>query len=517
MDRPVGRIVIVGGGTAGWMAAATLAARFAARPAPPTITLIEAPDIPTVGVGEGTWPTFRATLADIGIEEAEFLSACSGSFKQGSRFDFWVSGAPGDSYFHPFTPPPSVDPRDLVAAWRAARPDERFAAAVCAQPEVCAQDLAPRHLETPPYAGALNYAYHLDATSLAGLLRRHAVRLGVAHIADQVVAVEDGEDGDIAAVVTRNHGRVEGDLFLDCSGHAALLIGGHLGVQWVERSDVMLNDRALAVQIPVGAGSAIASQTVGTAHEAGWIWDIALPSRRGIGCVYASRFLDDDGAQRILRAYLGRTMPGLDPASVTPRRLAFPTGHRAEFWRANCLAVGLSAGFIEPLEASSIVMIELSLRALADNFPASRAAMRLHAARFNRLFASRWERIVDFLKLHYLLSRRDEPYWRAQRDPATVPAGLVDLVRLWQDQPPSAYDLPLADEIFPAASYQYVLYGMRPEWADGPARDGAPERASPTLAKVRQRGRTLAAALPTNRAYLGRLGPAAARAEGHCG
>jgi tryptophan halogenase len=518
MDRPVGRIVIVGGGTAGWLSAATLAARLQGRPAPPAIILIEAPDIPTIGVGEGTWPTFRATLADIGIDEAEFLSACGGSFKQGSRFDGWVNGGRDDSYLHPFTPPPSADPRDLVAAWRSRSPGEPFAAAVSAQPEVCSQNLAPRHLEMPPYAGALNYAYHLDAGSLVGLLRRHAVGLlGVTHIADQVVGVEAGEDGDIAAVVTRTHGRVEGDLFLDCSGHAALLIGGHFGVDWVDHRNIMLNDRALAVQVPVAAASRIGSQTVGTAHEAGWIWDIALPSRRGIGCVYASRFLDDQGAEKILRTYLERAAPEHDSASVIPRRLAFPTGHRAEFWRANCLAVGLSAGFIEPLEASAIVMIELSLRALVDNFPASREAMGLHARRFNRLFAARWERIVDFLKLHYLLSRRDEPYWRAQRDPATVPAGLADLVKLWQDQPPSAYDLPLADEIFPAASYQYVLYGMRPEWAKGPAQEGTPERVTPALDKIRQRGRTLAAALPTNRAYLDRLGRVDALAEGHCG
>ena len=124
--------------------------------------------------------------------------------------------------------------------------------------------------------------------------------------------------------------------------------------------------------------------------------------------------------------------------SLTPRRLSFPTGHRAEFWRGNCLAVGLSAGFIEPLEASAIVMIELSLGALIDNFPASRAAMDVHAARFNALFRTRWDRVVEFLKLHYLLSRRDEPYWRAQRDPATVPPRLAELVELWRDQPPSS-------------------------------------------------------------------------------
>ena len=236
------------------------------------------------------------------------------------------------------------------------------------------------------------------------------------------------------------------------------------------------------------------SQTIGTAHEAGWLWDIGLPARRGIGCVYASRFLDDERAHQILRDYVARTAGEAAAEALTPRALSFPTGHRAEFWRGNCLAIGLSAGFIEPLEASAIVMIELSLNALVDNFPASAEAMPLHAERFNALFRTRWDRVVEFLKLHYVLSRRDEPYWRAQRDPETIPPRLADLVRLWRDQPPSAYDLPLANEIFPAASYQYVYYGMG---------GAVPGELPPVTAamrrqfdQVRQRTRGLLTALP---------------------
>ena len=313
----------------------------------------------------------------------------------------------------------------------------------------------------PPYAGALNYAYHLDAAKLAARLSRHAVeRLGVTHVRDEVVAVDAQSGGDIDAVRTRGGERVEGDLFIDCSGHAALLIGKHYGVEWVDRGHILANDRALAVQVPVTDDSSIESQTIGTAHGAGWLWDIGLPARRGIGCVYSSRFLDEDGRTRSC-AITSRASPEKHRRKPsTPRVLSFPTGHRAEFWRGNCLAIGLSAGFIEPLEASAIVMIELSLNALIDNFPARAEAMPLHAERFNALFRSRWDRVVEFLKVHYVLSRRDEPYWRAQRDPDTIPPRLADLVLLWRDQPPSAYDLPLANEIFSAASYQYVYYGM---------------------------------------------------------
>jgi hypothetical protein len=493
----VQNIVIVGGGTAGWLSACLIAARAnPAGAAPLNVTLIESPDVPTIGVGEGTWPTMRRTLARIGIGEAEFLLECDAAFKQGSKFTGWTTGAADDFYLHPFTAPVDAEPRDLVAAW-AVQAERPFADAVSPQPRVCTADLAPRQRAMPDYAGALNYAYHLDAGKLATLLMRHATgRLGVRHVRDHVTGVERAENGDIASVRTRASGDIAGDLFLDCTGHAALLIGGEYGVGFVDRSGELFNDRALAVQVPVAPDSPIASQTNATAHAAGWIWDIGLPERRGVGCVYASAYMSDDAAAATLSAYLGG-----NPGNLSFRRLTFQSGHRARFWDHNCLAIGLSAGFLEPLEASAIVLIELSLDALLDNFPVSREVMDIHAARFNALFRYRWDRIVEFLKLHYVLSKRDEPYWRAHRDPASIPPRLADLLRIWRHQPPSRADLPQMDEIFPAASYQYVLYGMgfpppsptafRPE-ADAAA----------LLRQAEQRSRGLTASLPTNRAYL---------------
>ncbi len=505
MTKRIERVVIVGGGTAGWLAASLLASSRLGAVGRLSVTLIEAPDIPTIGVGEGTWPTMRDTLARIGIGEAEFLAACDGSFKQGSRFDGWVTGAADDRYLHPFTPPPAVPTGELLAAWRAGSPEQSYAAAISAQAHICDLDLAPRQRAMPDYQGAANYAYHLDAGKFAALLSTHAVqRLGVRHIADHVTGVQRDAGGGIASVLTRQHGDIGGDLFIDCTGHAALLIGGELGVEWIDRGDTLFNDRALAAQVPVTPGSPIASQTVAAAHAAGWIWDIGLPGRRGIGCVYASRFIDDDAAEAELRAYIARVLP--DAPEVPARRLSFPTGHRARFWEGNCVAIGLSAGFIEPLEASAIVMIELSLRALIDNFPASRAAMPIHADRFNGLFRYRWDRIVDFLKLHYALSQRTEPYWLAQRDPAHMPPRLIEQLQLWRDQPPSVWDFPRVDEIFSAESHQYILYGMGfPVPANLPGSD----RAAAAIAETRQRARTLAAALPANRDYLDALQPQA--------
>lgn len=488
METAIRNVVIVGGGTAGWLAACAIAARAAGRL---SVTLIESPDIPTIGVGEGTWPTMRRTLERIGIAEADFLRDCDASFKQGSRFNGWRSGAADDFYFHPFTPPVDGDPvRDWAEHARGS-----FAEAVSPQPRICTLDLAPRQRAMPDYAGALNYAYHLDAGKLAAMLTRHGVeRLGVAHVRDTVTGVEMAESGDIASVRTRDHGELTGDLFLDCTGHAALLIGGQYGVPFLDLSATLPNDRALAVQVPVAPDSAIASQTNATAHPAGWIWDIGLPSRRGVGCVYSSAHMSDDEAEAQLRAYLGST-------DIAPRKLSFRSGHRERFWQGNCLAIGLAAGFLEPLEASAIALIELSLEALLDNFPVTAASLPAHAERFNTLFRYRWDRIVEFLKLHYVLSERTEPYWRDHRD--NVPQRLAGLLELWRHQPPSRWDLPMVDEIFPAASYQYVLYGMGfPAPSLGPIRAPTSDAA---LRQAEQRARTLAASLPTNRLYLDAL------------
>lgn len=501
MTRPVSSIVIVGGGTAGWLAACVIAAQAARTVARPLdVTLVESPDVPTIGVGEGTWPTMRRTLERIGIDEAEFLVACDASFKQGSRFNGWRNGGADDFYFHPFMPPIDADPRDLVAAWQAHASARPFADPLSPQPRVCLADLAPRQRAMPGYAGALNYAYHLDAAKLAALLARHATgRLGVRHLREHVTGVDRAADGDIAAVRTRESGAIGGDLFLDCTGHAALLIAGEYGAGFVDRSGELFNDRALAAQVPVLPDSPIASQTNATAHAAGWTWDIGLPGRRGIGCVYASSFMSDDEAAATLGDYIRRSVPGADADRITPRRLAFRSGHRDRFWVRNCLAIGLSAGFLEPLEASAIVLVELSLEALVENFPATRETMDLHAARFNTLFGYRWDRIVEFLKLHYVLSARPEPYWQAHRDSGSIPPRLAELIALWRHQPPSRWDVPMADEIFPAASYQYVLYGMG---FAPPAQGGAAGALAAALHQVEQRARALTASLPTNRAYL---------------
>jgi len=460
MATPVRKIVIVGGGTAGWLTAAVIAAKHKSRMAAGfSVTLVESPNTPIIGVGEGTWPTLRSTLSRIGVSETEFFRQCDAAFKQGARFVGWTTGEDGDSYYHPLTLPQAFSQLNLVPHWLAMNNGRSFCDAVSPQGRICDDGLAPKTIATPEYDALANYAYHLNAGKLAGFLQRHCCeKLGVRHILADVRETRLAENGNIRAIDTEQAGEIEGDLFVDCTGFRALLIGDALGVPFKECSDILFCDTALAMQVSYEDPSApIASQTIATAQTAGWIWDIGLPTRRGVGHVYSSRHISDEEAERELRAYVGPA--GKD---LPVRKIAIRAGHRETFWKRNCVAVGLAAGFLEPLEASAIVLVELSAKMIAEQMPACREVMDVIASRFNATTLYRWGRIIDFLKLHYVLTkRRDTAFWRDNVLPETIPDRLQDLLNLWRYQSPWFHDeFDRIDEVFPAASYQYVLYGM---------------------------------------------------------
>jgi tryptophan 7-halogenase len=497
----VRRIVVLGGGSAGWLTAATLAAELGGDgPEACQVTLIESPDVPSIGVGEGTWPTMRATLHRIGLSEVDLVRECDAAFKQGSRFDGWVDGGASDRYYHPFTLPHGFGDVDLAGAWLRGDRGRPFAASVSPQTQLCDAHLAPKQTTTPDFGGVMNYGYHFDAVKLGQLLQRHATaKLGVRHVVDHFTAVRSHANGDIAALTTRGHGDIEGDLFVDCSGLASLLLGQHFGVAFRSEKGVLFNDSALAVQVPhVDAQAPLASATISTAHAEGWTWDIGLPARRGIGLVYSSSHTDDAAAERALLTYLERNELALRDA--TPRRLRFSPGYREQFWHRNCVAVGLAAGFIEPLEASALALVELSAAFIRDEMPVSRADMDLVARRFNEAFAYRWSRIIDFLKLHYALSRRgDAGYWHEHREAATQPDSLRDLLQLWAHRAPSRNDFYRAEEVFPAASYQYVLYGMQFQPAMRPLPSDRLAAATSHMNEVTTITRRLLGGLPRHR------------------
>jgi hypothetical protein len=270
---------------------------------------------------------------------------------------------------------------------------------------------------------------------------------------------------------------------------------------------VLFNDTALAVQVPYPHDdSPIASQTISTAQSNGWIWDIGLPTRRGIGHVYSSAHTTDDAAERELRSYIERTAGPAD--TPAPRKLSFSPGYRESFWHRNCVAIGLSAGFIEPLEASAIALVEFSAAMLSDQLPATREAMDIVSRRFDDAFRYRWERVIEFLKLHYVLSQRDDSaYWRDNRAAASVPERLQEMLALWRYQPPSRYDLPRIEEIFPSASYQYVLYGMgfRPHLPPSTRRCDDADRAEEYFREAASLAGRMLKALPTNRELINHI------------
>ncbi|MBB3222330.1 tryptophan halogenase family protein [Pseudoduganella umbonata] len=493
MSSMVNHVVIVGGGSAGWLTAGVIAADHPSL----TVTLIESPDVAPIGVGEGTWPSMRDTLHRIGVSEAAFFRECDAAFKQGSRFNGWRHGGGAeDYYFHPFVLPQGFGEADLVGCWQRDLPNVPFADLVSFQPHLCVQGRAPKQPATPEFAAVANYGYHLDAGKFGVFLRKHCLeKLGVRYVPDHVTAVNSRENGDIASLQTKEHGALEGDLFIDCTGMQSLLLGRHYGVPLLHRKDVLFNDSALAVQVPyASADSPIASQTTSTAQRAGWIWDIGLPTRRGIGHVYASSHTTDEQAEADLRAYVGVDMP-------TPRKLTFQPGYREQFWHRNVVAIGLSAGFIEPLEASALALVEMSAAMVSDDLPATRDAMDIVARRFNDAFTYRWERVIEFLKLHYVLSgRTDSDYWHDNRRSETIPARLRELLVLWRHRPPSRLDFNRIEEVFPSASWQYVLYGMdfRPDRERITRRDST-TGADGYFREAAELTRRMLRALPSNR------------------
>ncbi|OYU15964.1 MAG: tryptophan halogenase [Alphaproteobacteria bacterium PA4] len=402
-DRAIRTIAIVGGGSAGWMAAAALSRALGAAI---RIDLIESDEIGTVGVGEATIPPIKLFNQQLGIDEAEFMRATQASFKLGIEFVNW--GQQGQRYFHPFgtygaefdTVPlhqhwlrqralgqaPPLD--DLSMAWAAARRN-RFAPP--------ARD--PRLVQS-----TFDYAYHFDAGLYAAFLRRQSEARGVVRHEGRIASVSrHPETGHVAGVTLGDGRTLAADFWVDCSGFRGLLIAGALGTPDEDWSHWLPCDRALAV--PSERGD-FTPYTRSTAHSAGWQWRIPLQHRTGNGYVYCSRHISDDEAAATLLANLdGRPL-------ADPRPLRFVTGRRAQAWRGNVVAIGLAAGFMEPLESTSLHLVQSGLQRLIALFP-DRDCDPLVSAEFNSLTRTEWERIRDFLILHYHLnSRTDAALWR---------------------------------------------------------------------------------------------------------
>ena len=458
-ERKIRNLVILGGGSAGWITAGTIAAQHVEPGTDEAINiiLVESDNIPPIGVGEGTWPTMRKTLLNMGVSETDFIRECDASFKQGAKFAKWLTGEEDDFYYHPLMLPQGFSKVDLSYYWHQNPMGKSFSDAVCFQEAICELGLAPKNIRSAEYSHIANYAYHLDAGKFTVFLQKHCTqKLGVKHLIADIEQVKSHENGDIEALIAKDGSLIEGDLFVDCSGFHSRLIHQHYQVPFNDCSDVLFIDNALAVHVPYDeSDSPIASHTISTGQQAGWIWDIGLQQRRGVGHVYSSRHLTKQRAEDDLARYIGDKINRLDV-----RHIPIKSGHRKIFWHKNCVAVGLAAGFLEPLEASALVLVELSAQMISEQLPSHRNVMDIVAKRFNDTFTYRWQRIIDFLKLHYILTQRKEAFWVDNCSEETIPDSLKELMQLWRHRAPADHDFTSNNEVFPAASYQYVLYGM---------------------------------------------------------
>ncbi|AQR61114.1 tryptophan halogenase [Brevundimonas sp. LM2] len=499
-------VLIVGGGTAGWMAAAALSRLIGNGIT--RVSVVESEEIGTVGVGEATIPPILSFNGLLGIDEAEFMRATQASFKLGIEFVNW--DRTGDRYMHPFGGfGVDMEGVQFHQHWlrRRAQGDatplwDYSLSTVAAR----ADRFVKPGRDAPSALQTLKYAYHFDAGLYAGFLRRYAETRGVVRHEGRIVDVAlRASDGFVEAVTLADGRRMEADLFVDCSGFQGLIIEKALHAGYEDWSHWLPCDRALAV--PTGRVEPLTPYTRATAGSAGWRWRIPLQHRTGNGHVYCSAHISDDDARAEL-------MAGLDgPPLAEPRALRFVTGRRRSAWVRNCVSLGLASGFLEPLESTSIHLIQSGVSKLMTMFPDDRFDPLL-SAEYNRLSQLQFEQVRDFIILHYKATRRDDtPFWRQVRD-MPIPDSLARKIDLFRA---TGRLFRYEDELFSEASWVAVLLGQGivpqayeplADAVDGPLTD----RRMDAIARVI---RDIAADMPEHQAFIARYcgAPSAALAS----
>ncbi|MEQ7872991.1 tryptophan halogenase family protein [Sphingomonas sp. ASV193] len=484
-------IVIAGGGTAGWMAAAVLA-RFIGNRA--SITLVESEEIGIVGVGEATIPQIHNLLIGLGIDQADFLRRTHASFKLGIEFVDWLRR--GQSYVHSFgTVGRGVGLIPFRQLWLKGRALGTAGDYGDYSYNVAAARLGRMGREDGGKGGTPNlaYAYHFDASLFAPMLRDYAEGLGAKRVEGRISSVECSDEGDIAALRLDGDRRVAGNFFIDCTGFRSLLLGDALGVPFVDWTKWLPCDSAFAV--PCASNPVFRPFTQSIARDAGWQWRIPLQTRTGNGHVFCSGFIGEDAAREALLANLD------GEAQAEPRLIRFTTGHRAEYWSRNCVALGLAAGFMEPLESTSIHLVQSGLDRLLKLLGGDLANLDTARATFNRLSTIEWERVRDFLVLHYVANRREgEPFWDHCRA-IDLPPTLAEKIALFEE---AGLFIREEDELFLDDSWGQVMIGqgiMPRGWS--PLADNVPaDDVGPYLASLANAYRTKAATLPTHRQFV---------------
>ncbi len=446
--RPISKIVIVGGGTSGWLSASMLCHHFKRELC--QIQLIESADIGTIAVGESTVPPFVGLIQRLGISESDFIRATNATYKLGIQFVGWHER--NKKYFHPFgVIGRAIGDHDFYQCWLKARAHGDTSSLLDFSPcSVMAENgrfFPPAEARHTPIGGA-NYALHVDASLVSRYLRSYAEARGLTRTEGKVTQANKRDDGFIRSVTLADGREIQGDFFIDCTGFNGLLIGQALGVGSVDWSNYLPCDRAIVTK--TAAQRPLPPFTRATAQSAGWSWQIPLQDRMGHGYVYSSRFCSDAAAKSTLMRSLG----GL--ALDDPRVVPFITGHRREFWKHNCLSVGLASGFIEPLEATSIHMIARGMDFFLRYFP-DRDCDSALIREYNRRMLADYEEIRDFIVLHYSATARDDsPFWQWCSN-ISLPDSLQERIALFKSRGALREGV---DELFRGASWQSVFEGM---------------------------------------------------------
>jgi tryptophan halogenase len=518
------KVLIVGGGCAGWIAAVYLQAALDDNGQRRVdIGVIESPDAPQTARGEATLPDIRRLLDVVGLSEIDFLKRVDGTFKQAIKHVNWVHGH-GDHYFHTLDRSRMQPIDTLGMLWLMSDHSIPFGETTSTQPIICELGLAPKPLGNQDKTRSLSYAYHLNARKFTDVLREIAISMGASHHLDEVANVDMADSGDVAAILTRKGKRLDADLFVDCTGQDALLIGEQLGVDWVDYSNWLLCDRAITIDIPYDhyyPGN-VRPYTTTMALSSGWAWDIPLQTDRSLGYVNSGAFIDEEDATNELRVFEDPHTESLDTHTHY-----FKVGYRAKPWARNCVSIGHAAGFIEPLESTDLYLAALAAEMLAEHFPYG-DDMAPFAYRYNRILANRFYEILDFINMHYCLTRReDNEYWREVRRPERMHDRLRAKLEFWRHKPPSMADFedasfpgepvaPLLDGglpgdhrapvdtagVFGLSSYEAILYGMDFLHDECDLWYGKDRPASQPLKLVDARAKLVRRYLPTHDAWL---------------
>jgi hypothetical protein len=455
-------IVILGGGTAGWMTANLMAEKW--KKYNISITLIASTSIGVIGVGEGSTPQLKTFFDKIGVTEKQWMPKCNATYKNGILFKDWSTRPGFESYFHPFTS--LIDAHTAPAFVYNTQyrrkgfdvdclPDRFFLSAQLAK-----QQKSPVGEFNFPFD--IGYGYHFDAVLLGNFLGTVAIEKGVEHISAQVTAVNLNDDGDIQSLSLDDGCVIEGDLFVDCSGFSSVLLQKSLQVPFISFKDNLFNDRAVTISVPRKSQETVNSQTISTAMKCGWAWDIPLTNRTGNGYVYSSEYCSAEQAELELREKLS-----LVGENVEVRHLKMKVGRVEKHWHKNCVAIGLSQGFIEPLEATALYFVQESIEGFIDSFTEGDFTC-LYQSNFNEKMNNRFDGIRDYIVAHYRLSSRDDTeYWRKNSENQNISNNLKKIVQCWVagDDLNKALVKPGMVSFYPPVSWHAILagYGIFPE------------------------------------------------------